>query len=391
MRAMGILCGSAALSLILVQADAMDGTPAQPKAKARPTASTPADEAPAEPGGLLKGPATVARHWSKYQCPTEIPDGATYYIIVKGDTLWDISRRFLRNPYLWPQIWNANRCITDAHWIYPGDPLIIPEVAVMTDRAGEAGEGAGAGEEGLGKEGAGQQNLTEPLIPAIEETALQCAHYIVDDREDESLHLAGSEDGATKNAFGDRDILYLNKGSNSGVKAGDVYSLRHVAYTVKHPDTNKTIGTKIEPTGWARVILVQENTATVMIEQACMDIHIGDYLRPFEKLPIPLIARHIPPDRMTPPTGRITGTVVDIAEDAMIAAERQLVTLNIGSANGIAPGNLFSVYKIMYPSVPTPRNVIGELVVVAVRERTATARVLYSRDAIMNGDKAELR
>jgi len=388
-RAMGILCGSAALSLILVQADAMDVMPAQ--RTARPAGA--ADETPAEPGGLLKGPATLARHWSKYQCPNEIPDGATYYIIVRGDTLWDISKRFLNNPYFWPQIWNANRCITDAHWIYPGDPLIIPDIAVVTDRAGEAGEGpeGETEEERLRREAEGRQSVTDPLIPAIEETALQCAGYVVDDREDESLHLAGSEDGATKNAFGDRDILYLNKGSNSGVKAGDVYSLHHVAYTVRHPDTNSTIGTKIETTGWARVILVQENTATVTVEQACMDIHLGDYLKPFEKLPIPLIARHAPPDRMTPPTGRLTGTVVDIAEDGMIAAERQLVTLNIGTSNGVAPGNLFSVYKIMYPSVPTPRNVIGELVVVAVRERTATARVLYSRDAIMNGDKAELR
>jgi hypothetical protein len=233
--------------------------------------------------------------------------------------------------------------------------------------------------------------VADPLIPAIEETALQCAHYVVDDREDESLVLAGTEEGSSKNAFGDRDILYLNKGSNSGVKAGDVYSLHHVAYTVKHPDTGRSIGTKIETLGWARVILVQENTATVTVEQACMDIHLGDYLKPFEKLPIPLIARHTPPDRMTPPTGRTTGTVVDIGEDAMIAGERQLVTLNIGTANGVAPGNLFTVYKVMYPSVPTPRNVIGELVVVTVRERTATARVLYSRDAIMNGDKVELR
>ena len=387
MRAMGILCGSAALSLILVQAGAMDVMPAQPPARAK----APADQPPAEPGGLLKGPATVARHWSKYQCPSEIPDGATYYIIVRGDTLWDISKRFLSNPYLWPQIWNANRCITDAHWIYPGDPLIIPDIAIVTDRAGEAGAGTGMEEEGTGRGAEGQQSITDPLIPSIEETALQCAHYVLDDREDESLHVAGAEDGATKNAFGDRDILYLNKGSNSGVKAGDIYSLHHVAYSVKHPDTNRTIGTKIETTGRARVILVQENTATVTIEQACMDIHVGDYLKPYEKLPIPLIARHTPPDRLTPATGRITGTVVDIAEDAMIAGERQLVTINIGTANGIAPGNLFSVYKIMYPSVPTPRNVIGELVVVTVRERTATARVLYSRDAIMNGDKAELR
>jgi hypothetical protein len=386
-RAMGILCGSAALSLILVKAGAQD-VPPTPFPVVRGAA-----EAPPAESGLQTGPATVARHWSKYQYPETIPDGATYYIIVKGDTLWDISRRFLRNPYLWPQIWDRNRYITDAHWIYPGDPLIIPDVAVVTDRAGEAGADADAEteEERLRRLAEGRQGVVDPLIPAIEDTALQCAHYVVDDREDESLVLSGSEDGATKNAFGDRDILYLNKGSNSGVKAGDVYALRHVAYTVKHPDTNRSIGTKIEPTGWARVILVQENTATVIIEQACMDIHLGDYLQPFEKMPVPLIARHNPPDRLTPPTGRLTGTVVDIAEDAMIAGERQLVTLNIGTANGVAPGNLFSVYKIMYPSVPTPRNVIGELVVVAVRERTSTARVLYSRDAIMNGDKAELR
>ena len=385
MRAMGILCGSTALSLILVTAGAQDVPPTPAPMGVRASA-----EAPPADSGLQKGPATIPRHWSKYQYPETIPDGATYYIIVRGDTLWDISRRFLRNPYLWPQIWNANRYITDAHWIYPGDPLIIPDIALVTDRAGE-GEGTGMEEEGIGREGEGRQAVTDPLIPAIEETALQCAHYVVDDREDESLYIVGSEEGATKNAFADRDVLYLNKGSNSGVKAGDVYALRHVAYTVRHPETNRAIGTKIEPTGWARVILVQENTATVVVEQACMDIHIGDYLAPFEKMPIPLIARHAPPDRLTPPTGRITGTVVDIQEDGMIAGERQLVTLNVGTANGIAPGNLFSVYKIMYPSVPTPRNVIGELVVVAVRDRTSTARVLYSRDAIMNGDRAELR
>lgn len=383
MRSMGILCGSAALSLILVKAGAQD-VPPTPALAVRGTA-----EAPPADSGLQTGPATIPRHWSRYQYPETIPDGATYYIIVRGDTLWDISRRFLRNPYLWPQIWNANRYITDAHWIYPGDPLIIPDIAVVTDRAGE--EGMGLEDEGLPREAEPTGSAADALVPAIDETALQCSHYIVDDREDESLHLIGSEEGATKNAFGDRDILYLNKGSNSGVKAGDVYSIHHVSYKVKHPDTNRTIGTKIETTGWARVILVQENTATVRIEQACMDVHLGDYLKPFEKLPVPLIARRPPPDRLTPPTGRVSGAVIDIAEDAMIAGDRQLLSINLGSAQGVVPGNLFSVYKIMYPSVPTPRNVIGELVVVSVRERTATAKVLYSRDAIMNGDRIELR
>jgi hypothetical protein len=45
----------------------------------------------------------------------------------------------------------------------------------------------------------------------------------------------------------------------------------------------------------------------------------------------------------------------------------------------------------MYPSVPTSRNVIGELAVLAVRDRTATAKVTYSNDAIMTGDSIELR
>ena len=45
----------------------------------------------------------------------------------------------------------------------------------------------------------------------------------------------------------------------------------------------------------------------------------------------------------------------------------------------------------MYPSVPTPRNVVGELAVVTVQEKTATAKVIYSHDAIMNGDQVELR
>ena len=59
------------------------------------------------------------------------------------------------------------------------------------------------------------------------------------------------------------------------MKAGDVYTIQHVTYSVKHPETNRSIGTKIETTGWVRVMLVQENAATVVVEQACADIHAG--------------------------------------------------------------------------------------------------------------------
>ena len=83
--------------------------------------------------------------------------------------------------------------------------------------------------------------------------------------------------------------------------------------------------------------------------------------------------------------------MVDMQDDATIAGDRQLLTIDAGSQGGVAPGNVFIIYRTVYPSVPSPRNVLGELAVVAVRDKTATAKVMYSRDAIMIGDQIELR
>ena len=157
-----------------------------------------------------------------------------------------------------------------------------------------------------------------------------------------------------------------------------------------HPESGRNIGTKVETTGWARVILVQDNTATVMVEGACSDIHLGDYVKPLVRVSVPLITRRAPADRLTPPTGKAQGAIVDIGHDSAIAGENQLVSINLGTEHGIAPGNILTVFKTVYPSVPTPRNVLGEIVVVAVQEKTATARVLYSTAEIMNGDRVEL-
>jgi hypothetical protein len=372
------LCGVAALSLGLAQAEAQEA--------AQTTTAKPA----AASGELLRGPATIPQHWSRYKYPETIPEGAAYYIIVRGDTLWDLSAKFLGNPFLWPQIWDQNRYITDAHWIYPGDPLILPEVALVTDRAGEAGAVSNEPTE-EGMPGRVTTAGGDVLFPAIEEMALQCSHYIVSDTEDQSLYIMGSEHGETKLAFADRDILYLNKGSNAGVKAGDVYMLHHESYDVKHPESGRTLGRKIEPTGWVRVILVQENSSTAMVERACIDMHVGDYAKPYEKASVPLILRRSAVTRLSPPSGKAGGFVVDIGEDSMIAGQGQNVTVNLGTADGLAPGTILTVYKVMYPSVPTSRNVLGELAVVAVRENTATGRILSSNDHIMNGDRVEVQ
>src|SRR5437764_7670162 len=69
----------------------------------------------------------VGDHWTAYNPPdpsTYAPNAKTY-TIKKGDTLWALAQQFYKNAYLWPQLWETNTWITDAHWIYPGDTLLV--------------------------------------------------------------------------------------------------------------------------------------------------------------------------------------------------------------------------------------------------------------------------
>ena len=69
------------------------------------------------------------------------PDAPDTYVVKRGDTLWDISAVFLRDPWYWPEIWYVNPAIENPHLIYPGDVLHLVYVdgrpRVMIGRAGD--------------------------------------------------------------------------------------------------------------------------------------------------------------------------------------------------------------------------------------------------------------
>ena len=84
----------------------------------------------------------------------EKKEGEEVYTIKKGDTLWEISSKFLKDPFLWPKLWQRNPYITNPHWIYPGQPIRLatmepPKEVCSRCQEGrtDAGKEAGAGSE----------------------------------------------------------------------------------------------------------------------------------------------------------------------------------------------------------------------------------------------------
>ena len=346
----------------------------------------------------------VTEHWSPYQAPTSYPEGTQLHIIVDGDTLWAISGQYLDNPYLWPQLWDANRYIDDPHLIYPGDPVVLPDVDMVrpgdvagepgaagaaggpagTGVAGAAGAAGGAAGPGTGPGGARDGGPLGPsFYPAYEEHTIACAGFYAEN-EDDDFRIIGTEEGAAKIGYSVGDIMYLNQGTNQGVNAGD----RFFAQRVLDFSWGMT-GRHVRRTGVVVILAAQADSSMAEIVASCTDMQVGDYLMPFSPIPVPLLPGQPTATRLTPETGEMRGEIVASLQEITTLAEGYLVSIDMGENDGVVPGNLFTVFRYVHPDAP--RKVLGELAVLTVQREHATAKILESYDFMMVGDFIELK
>lgn len=361
-------------------------------------------------------------HWTAWDPPDSFPEGATVYTVVRGDTLWDLADRFYGDPYLWPQLWEQNRWIVDAHWIYPGDPLLIDvEVTTADEYAEQVAREPGPEQP---PEEPGEDDPFRGVITAGEaagrptplgaEADVYCSGYIGPPDEEFPYTLTGSEHEALRPRLGtsagatrgvtfestvdtvrfdlsNGDIVYIDGGRAAGLDTGQILSVVQPGDLVFHPlERSALLGRHFEYLARVRVLSVQQDTAIGEIDEACGPVNVGAQLRPFVPQPVPLGRRHrMRPANMPSPAEDLVGApIIARSEDRVVSmGQGNLVYVDRGAQEDVLPGDVFTIYRLSERG--NPPVVVGELAILSAEDHTALGRILESRYAVYVGDLLE--
>ena len=366
----------------------------------------------------------VGDHWTAYNPPdpSTYPAGAKTYEIKAGDTLWALAQQFYGNAYLWPQLWESNTWITDAHWIYPGDVLLVEgETGPATAGAQTTtttGTTTATGESTLG---GGTLGANQPQTPdaatagtaigaeiaaaALEPQALAtdadiyCYGYLGDPNEAMPNYVESFEDVellyqpgvlSQTNGVASGALVFVSGGTASGINAGETYILIEPGDLVTHPRTGEVLGRHYDYRGQIRILCADENHARAIISQSCKEIHLGARLKPVPQLPIPIARIPELPAFCDGPSGKTAGFIVSSDGWTLGLGIGNLVQINIGREEQLQPGDFLTVFRES-PIAGQPRQVLGELGVLTTEGHTATAKVVSMRLAMQVGDRVEMR
>ncbi len=296
----------------LVCASAHGQTPAQPETPRYPTAD--------DGSSGRRSPATS---------DVFVDTAPDTYAVVRGDTLWGIAGRFLKQPWRWPQIWQMNRDqIRNPHWIYPGQTIVLDRTT------GTMRLGTGPNANGTVKLSPQIRSETSrDAIPSIAPEAIEpylSQPLIVDTAtmRDAPRVVASRE----RVVLGVGDVAYV-----SGIVDPSVtnYQVFRPGRPLRDPDSGDVIAYQSDYLGTARVTR-PGNPATVTIMSSKLEINAGDRLVPATKAGVISYAPHAPP-------GPISGRVISIYSGVQYAGASMIVAINRGSDDGLDVGSVLAL------------------------------------------------
>jgi LysM repeat protein len=304
----------------------------------------------------------------------------TIYIIKKGDTLWGLSDRFLKDPFYWPDLWARNQTITNPHLIYPGQRLKVYSDRIEIEEV----------EEAPGKKAAPSTvNLPPQKVTPEKTFMVKGGEGFLQEKElrPSGFIIATDHD---RLVVGEEDTVYTDIGRAGKAKPGDIFSIFRKLNAVKHPVTNDVIGWRVASLGALRLVELTGKNSRALITQSYMEIGTGDYLVPYRER-----RREIP---LKAADKNLHGYIVETNGGIITTGAGEIVYLDLGRYQGLKVGNLLYIVRDVHPDRiyagekvgALPKKLLGAMVVVETGEKTSTALIIKSVDAIYRGDQVEL-
>lgn len=276
--------------------------------------------------------ALTAPAWAD---PLEIQENAPdRYVVVKGDTLWDISGRFLKKPWRWPEIWQLNRdSIKNPHRIYPGDIVVLDRSGAEPRLRLVKGEGHGLATVKLSP-AVREERIASGAIPTIPISAIHA--FLAQPRVvsagalDDAPFILGSNDERVIFARGDE--AYATGGPANVTR----WNILRPGKALKDPESGEILGYEVEYIGDARTVSPGA-PQKIRITRTAQEALAKDKLLPaadsdtFEYVP-------------RAPENAISGRIISAYGGVSDSGRYQTVVLNRGANHGLAPGHVLAIY-----------------------------------------------
>ncbi len=314
------------------------------------------------------------------------PEHPDRYVVVKGDTLWDISAMFLKEPWYWPEIWYVNPQIENPHLIYPGDVLTLVYVDGKPQLRLTRGDGTARLSPRVRAE---DRDAAITAIPySVIEPFLRGGMVMSKDEADALPYVVALRDHLIAGAGHEVYVSDLNDSTPLGTE----YAVLRLDDKLKDPDTGDVLGYEVIFIGDAE-LRGTGSPDTLFLTDTDREAMRGDKIRAIDtSLPLNFYPQA--------PTRDVNGTIISVLDGVALIGQYQMIIINRGSDDGLTAGSVLAVWqrgeKVRDPNagglgkkVQLPDTFAGNVMVVKAYDDVSYALVMEAVSEMRVGDRAK--
>lgn len=301
-------------------------------------------------------------------------DSGFYYTIQKGDTLWDLSRKFYNSQWEWPGLWEMNKEIKNPHWIYPGKKIrvYLRPAAAQTSRPVKAEP---------------ETVKTEPapaVIPKFNYLSMNRIGFIRKKQVEVLGTIIREKDGNVM--MSSNDIIYIKPASPDSFVPGERYQI-FTTEKLKEKIQGETYrGIKHLIKADLEIIETQNKYAIGKITDSFRDATVGDKIMAYYHRATELTVEEHPPP--------IDAVLLCSEDNTLMINDYSIAFINKGSDHRVAPGHIYSVMQSQgersafdgEDSIGLSPLFSGKLIVLQTEPISSTVIILSSKRDIHPGD-----